>query len=156
MKQPLLHRVLEGDEEAIALFGGAENCAVIDWRDGPAEIVAAIAAFLPDGYLTIGSVTTSSCELLVRDKSPVTAPLSSKAIQENLLFSINHAIQPEYEARQFPPLDGDSYSIFVASRSVWSDIERGNPEATEELFLSTRRLAAYWGKSYFARMLSKR
>jgi hypothetical protein len=155
MNQPLLHRVLEGDEEAIALFGDAENCAVIDWRDGPAEIVAAIAAFLPDGYLTIGPVTTSSCELLVRDKPPVAAPLSSEATQENLLLSINYAIQPEYELRQFRPLDGDSYSIFVASRSVWSDIERANPQATEELFLSTPRLAAYWGKSYFARMFSK-
>jgi hypothetical protein len=155
MNQPLLHRVLEGDEAAAALFGEADNCAVIDWRDGPSEIVAAIAAFLPEGYLTSGRVTTASCELLVRDRQPVVASLSPKATQENLLLSINQAIQPEYELRQFRPLDGDSYSIFVAPRSVWSEIDQANPQATEDLFLSARRLAAYWGKSYLARMLSK-
>ena len=155
MNQPLLHRVLEGDEEATALFGEADNCAVIDWRDGPPEIVAAIAGFLPDGYLTLGVVSTASCELLVRDRPPVAAPLSPTATQENFLLSINQAIQPEYELRQFRPFDGDSYSIFVALRSVWSEIERANPQATEDLFLSARRLAVYWSKSYLARMFSK-
>lgn len=155
MNQHLLQRVLEGDEEAVALFGAAENCAVIDWRDGPTEIVANIAAFLPEGYLTLGCVTATSCELLVRDKAPVAVSLSPKAKQENFLLKINHAVQPEYELRQFRPVDGDSYSIFVAPRSVWSDIERDNPQATESLFLSAHRLAAYWGKSYFVRMFSK-
>ena len=51
-------------------------------------------------------------------------------------------------------LMGES-SGMLPQRRRWSDIERANPQATEELFLSTRRLAAYWGKSYFARMFSK-
>ena len=155
MSQSLLHRVIEGDDEAIALFGEATNCAVIDWRDEPHEIVTAIAAFLPDGYLALGRVSAARCELLVRDKPPIAVPISANATQENLLLSINQAIQPKYELRQFCPFDGDSYSIFVAPQSVWSELERTNSQATEKLFLSAQRLAAYWSKSYLARMFSK-
>jgi len=155
MNPSLLSRVLQGDEEAIALFGEADHCAVIDWHDGPAEIVAAIAAFLPEGHLSLGRVTPTSCELVVSGKPGVSVPLSAKATQENLLLGIDQAIRPAYELRQFRPCDGDGYSMFVAPASVWSEIERTRPEATERLFLSARRLAAYWSKPYLARMFSK-
>lgn len=105
MNRAFLQRVLEGDHEAQALFGEAENCAVIDWRDGAAEVVTAIAAFLPKGQLT--------------------------------------------------PMDGDSYSVFVAPRSMWSNIESAHRQATERLFLNTQRLAAYLSKGYLARLFSK-
>ncbi|MBD9480575.1 hypothetical protein [Pseudoxanthomonas sp. PXM02] len=155
MKKSLLHRVLEGNEEAIAMFGEADNCAVIDWKAGPLDIVEAIADFLPDGYLTLGRVTATSCELMVTGKRPFCAQILSRATQENLLLSINQAVQPEYELRQFRPSYGDGYSLYVAPRSVWSEIERSNPEASESLFLSAPRLAAYWSKSYLVRMFSK-
>jgi len=155
MDQSLLYRMLEGDEEATALFGNAENCAVIDGRDGPAEIVAAIAAFLPAGYLILGRVTPGSCELQIGGGSTVTVPLSARATQENLLLSISQAMEPAFELRQFRPCDGDGYSIFIAPCAVWSGIERTHPEATEALFLTARRLAAYWSKSYLARLFDK-
>ncbi|MDL5031537.1 hypothetical protein QRD43_06410 [Pelomonas sp. APW6] len=155
MDQTLLQRVLDGDPEAKAQFGGSEHCAVIDWRDGAPEIVDAVASFLPDGHLVIGRLTERSCELVVQGKPPILAELSSKAAQEQLLFCIGNAIAPEYELRQFRPMDGDSYSIFVAPRSVWAGIDSEHPRAAERLFLSAQRLAAYCSKGFLARMLSR-
>lgn len=152
---PLLSRVLEGDEEAIAQFGEADHCAVIDGHDGPAEIVATVAAFLPDGHLALGRVTSASCEFVVSGKPGFVVPLSPRATQENLLLGIDRAIRPEYGLRQFRPIDGDGYSIFVAPMSVWSQLERVHPEATERFFLGAQRLAAYWSKPYLARVFSK-
>jgi hypothetical protein len=128
---------------------------VIDWRDGAAEVVAAVAAFLPKGHLTLGRLTGQTCELMVQGKATAVVPLSPEATQENLLLSINNAIAPEFELRQFKPMDGDSYSVFVAPRSEWSSMESAHPQATELLFLSAQRLAAYWSKSYLSRLFSK-
>jgi hypothetical protein len=155
MNQALLQRVLEGDEDAQARFGESDHCAVIDWRDGPAEIVKAVAAFLPQGYLAPGRLTQQACELLVQGKAPVVVPLPPKATQERLLLAISDAIGPEFELRQFTPMDGDGYSVFVGPRAVWSAIGSTHPEATERLFLDARRLAAYWSKGYLGRLFSK-
>jgi hypothetical protein len=155
MQQMLLQRVLDGDKSAEIQFGESEYCAIIDWRDGAQEIVEAVASFLPDGYLEIGQVTEQACELIVGGKSPVLAELSPTATQERLLLSISNAIAPNYELRQFRPMDGDSYSIFVASSSVWADMDSKNPQAAERVFLSAKRLAAYWSKGFISRMFSR-
>jgi len=155
MDQMLLQRVLEGDQAAQMLFGESDHCAVIDWRDGAAEVVDAVAAFLPEGYLALGQLTERTCELIVQGRSPVLVELSPTATQEKLLLSICNTIAPDYELRQFRPMDGDSYSVFVAPHSVWVGIESGHPEAAERLFLSAQRLAAYWSKGFLARVFSK-
>ena len=155
MNRALLDGVLHGGVDAFAAFGDAEHCAVIDWRDGPAEIVAAVASFLPPNHLTLGRHSETECELVVTAKAPKSVLLSPAAKQEMLLLAINEALQPEFELRQFRPFDGDGYSIFVAPRSVWSEIQRAQPQAVDRLFLTMERLAAYWRRGYFARLFSK-
>lgn len=151
----LLDRVLHGDQEALALFGEAEHCAVIDWRDGLVEIVAAIAAFLPDGYLTFQPRSETDCELLVLGKSPKVISLSPQSTQEACIDAVNEALSPEFEIRQFRPCDGDGYSLYVAPCAVWSKIETEHPQLSERLFLSSRRLLGYWSKGYIARLFTK-
>lgn len=136
-------------------FGGADHCAVIDWRDGPVQVVDAIAFFLPNGYLSQRKLSEQTYEIIVRGRPPVLTALSPTATQEHLLLSISDAIAPEYELRQYRPIDGDGYSIFVAPQSVWTRIEGEHRDATERLFLNARRLAAYWSKGYLARLFSK-
>jgi hypothetical protein len=153
MDRALLERVLQGDPESVVLFGEAEHCAVVDWRDGFPQIVAAVAAFLPAGHLHIGGVIGGDNAVTVKGKPSLAPPQSTK--QEALLLHINQALRPDFELRQFRPADGDSYSIFVAPESVWQEIDRSHPKASEKYFLSIERLAAFWSKSYFARMFSK-
>lgn len=155
MDTSLLYRVLEGDALAAEEFGEADTCAVVDWRDGPRGIVAALAAFLPDGYLAVGRVDASGCQILVHGKPPVTVPLPANATQEHLLAGIDRALAPAYGLRQFRPVDGDGYAIYVAPGPVWSEIERAYPQATERFFLSAERLAAYWSKGYWRRLFGK-
>ena len=155
MSQALLQRVLAGEQEAQVQFGEARHCAVIDWRDGPREIVDVVAAFLPDGFLILGALSGDSCEFVVPGRKPVCFHLSRRAKQENLIFAINEAIKPDYEIRQYRPNDGDGYSLFVAPQAVWSGLENADPEAIERLFLNAQRLAEYWSKGYMARLFSK-
>ena len=155
MDRALLDRVLLGDADAIATFGEAEHCAVVDWRAGLSEMVASVASFLPPGYLGVGKLTDSGAEILVAGRPPRFIALSPPPSQESLLLSISQALQPEFELRQVRPVDGDGHALLVAPSSLWSDIERLHPQATEKLFLSAERLAAYWSKSYLRRMLSK-
>lgn len=136
-------------------FGEADHCAVIDWRDGPVEVVDAVAFFLPNGYLSHRKLSEQAYEIIVQGRPPVLTELSPKATQEKLLLSICNAIAPEYELRQYRPMDGDSYSVFVAPRSVWASMEGQHRDATERLFLNAARLAAYWSKGYLARLFSK-
>jgi hypothetical protein len=155
MISAFLQRVLQGDEEAIASFGEAEHCAGIDWRDRPTEIVSAIAAFLPTGYLVAEDRGDSTYGVVVHEEPPRSVLVSWPTKQEDLLARINAILSPDFELRQFRPFDGDGYSLFVAPRAVWSEIERTHPEATERLFLTADRLAAYWRKGYLARLFSK-
>lgn len=152
MDRVLLERVLQGDIESVALFGRADHCAVVDWRDGLTEIVTAVAAFLPAGYLHIGGAG-GGIRLVVQG-TPNLPPVRS-AKQEGLLLQVNRALEPEFELRQFRPADGDSYSIFVAPASFWQEIDRTHPEASEHYFLPMERLAAFWSKSYLGRLLSR-
>jgi hypothetical protein len=154
MDRALLNRVLLGDENAIADFGESEHCAVIDWRDGLAEIVAAVAPFLPAGHMALGRLAASEAEIVVAGRAPIPIALSPRPAQESLLLSVNKALQPDFELRQFRPVDGDGYALFVAPRSLWSEAERSHPQAIEKLFLSVERLSAYWSKSYLARLFT--
>jgi hypothetical protein len=155
MNRTLLNRVIAGDQEAVAGFGEAEHCAVIDWRDDFDEIVAAVAPFLPEGYVTVRHDGEDACQLLVRGKAPGPISLSPGVRQETHFQSINDALKPEFELRQFRPFDGDSYSLFVAPSSLWSEIEAAHPHAVERLFLPIDRLVAYRRKGYLARLFSK-
>ena len=155
MDLALLERVLHGDQEAIALFGEAEHCAVIDWRDGPVEIVAAVAAFLPNGYLTIQRCNEIEYELVVHGKSPKVMLVSPQTRQEAHILAINEALSPEFEIRQFRPCEGDGYSLFVAPSSVWANIQSEHHQAAERLFLTAQRLFTYWSKSYIARLFTR-
>ena len=155
MNQALLSRVLQDDPEAIAAFGESDHCAVIDWRDGLAEIVGAVSAFLPDHYLAVEQLPDHQYNLLAGGRPPAPVSVLPNVKQVALISAVNEAIQPEFELRQFTPFDGDSYSLFVAPRVVWSAMERDHPKSTERLFLSAARLASYWSKSYLSRIFSK-
>ena len=122
----------------------------MDWRDGIAEIVAAVASFLPEGYLELEHPGDAVCQLIVRGKPPKSVSLSPQVKQEELLVSISEALKPDFELRQFRPVDGDGYAIFVAPHATWSAMERNHPQSIDRLFLTAERLAAYWRKGYFA------
>lgn len=155
MDRALLERVLHEDPESIALFGESDHCAVIDWRDGPEDIVGAIAPFLPEGYLSVSRSGEGTGALLVRGKPPRPVTLAPRPKQEPWLLILNEALAPEFELRQFRPFDGDGYSVFVAPTVLWREIEESHAAATERLFLSARRLALHWSKGYLARLFSK-
>jgi hypothetical protein len=154
MKTDIIQTLLRGDEEAILGLGESDICAVVDWRDGAEEIFTAIAEFLPDGFLAAipsedGLMTISASGGPTLE---VNVPLNK---QEPFIDSINRILSPDYEIRQFRPCDGDGYSLLVRPASWWSQFDEKHPEIAEKYFLSTKRLAAYWSKNYFARLLSK-
>jgi hypothetical protein len=140
MNVKLLNRVFENNEEAIIEFAGADNCAVIDWRDGLLEIIAAVSHFLPRDYTQLQEFKATA---------------SDHTTQESLIDAVNRHIQPQYEIRQFKAIDGDTYSLFVAHTDFWKELEARNLREVEKYFLSTARLAAYWNKGYFARLFRK-
>jgi hypothetical protein len=151
----LLQRALQGDDQAVAAFGEAEHCAVIDWRDGLTEIVSAVGEFLPRGLLTVEERANSTQLISVQSQPTRSISISLAAKQEELLAQLNSVLSPDFELRQFRPVDGDGYAILVAPRATWSEMERTYPEPTERLFLTTERLATFWRKGYLARWFSK-
>ena len=154
MKTDIIETLLRGDEETILGLGEPDICAVVDWRDGAEEIITAIAEFLPDGFLA--AIPSKEGLLTISANSgptlEVNVPLKK---QEPFIDSLNRILSPDYEIRQFRPCDGDGRSLLVRPASWWSQFEDRHPEIVEKYFLSTRRLAAYWGKNDFARVLSK-
>jgi len=154
MNQALLQRVLEGDQSAIEQFAESDNCAVIDWRDGLPDLVAAVEPFLPEGYLRL---EPKGGEFLLHagGRDPQAVEVRAQRRQEDLIASLNRALLPDFELRQFTPIGGDGYSLFVAPATVWQDIERSHAIAVQRCFLSAERLAAYWRKGYLARLFSK-
>lgn len=155
MSLPLLKRVLSGDSDAIAEFGDGDNCAIIDWRAGLPEIAEEIAAKLPDGYFNVVSATPETLVVDVGSRKQQIVSASRETKQEELLVRFDELLRPDYEMRQFRPFDGDSYSIYIAECAVWARFEQSDAKALESCFLSMPRLAAYWKKSYFARLFSK-
>ena len=71
-------------------------------------------------------------------------------------MALNRVLAPDYELRQFVPGDGDGYSLFLKPVSWWHDFDAKHPEIAQKYFLSAERLAAFWKKSFFQRLLSKR
>ena len=153
MKNDIIKTLLRRDEEEILRLGESDICAVVDWRDGAEEIFAAVAEFLPDGFLA--ALPSKDGLLTISANSganlEVTVPLKK---QEPFIDSLNRVLSPDYEIRQFRPCDGDGYSLLVRPASWWSQFDEKHPEIAEKYFLSTKRLAAYWSKNYFARLLS--
>jgi hypothetical protein len=154
MDRALLGRVLQGDEEAIARFGESDHCAVIDWRDGLPGIVQAVAPFLPEDYLRLEEPAGLQPRLVAGGRPPQEVPAAANR-QEDLISAVNRALLPEFELHRFRPIDGDGYSLFVAPADLWAELERSSPDATERYFLGAERLAAYWRKGFFARLLTK-
>lgn len=154
MNVDLLHKVFANDEDAIQAFSESDCCAVIDWRDGFGEILEAVTHFLPDDYVRLTEVCTNSCKVSVGEKI-IDLEVPSQAKQESLIDLVNKVLQPQYEIRQFRPANGDAHSLFVAPSEFWRDIEARDPKSVEKYFLSTARLAAYWNKNFFVRLLSK-
>lgn len=155
MNNKLLTQMLDGDEEAIEQFGESDNCAVIDWRDGLPELVSAVEPFLPKEHLRLEQIDEVSFQLYAGSGAPQAINVTASVKQEDLIEFLNQALMPNFELRQFTPNDGDGYSLYIAPSTVWHEIERTHPDAVGEYFLSAERLAAYWRKSYFARLFSK-
>jgi hypothetical protein len=154
MNQALLQRVLDGDQSAIAQFVESDNCAVIDWRDGLPELVAAVEPFLPEGYLRL-EPKRGEFLLYAGGRDPKAVKMQAQSRQEDLIASLNGALIPDFELRQFTPIEGDGYALFVAPATVWQDMERSHAIAVQKYFLSAERLVAYWRKGYLARLFSK-
>jgi hypothetical protein len=155
MSLPLLRRVLSGDADAIAEFGDADYCAIVDWRAGLPEMADEIAAKLPGGYFKILSSTPNELVVEVGSRPKEIVSTSTETKQEELLLRLDRLLHPEYEIRQFRPFDGDSYSLYIAASPTWSSLEQTDAKALENYFLTMPRLAAYWKKGYFARLFSK-
>ena len=154
MDASLLRRVLQGDEDAAMQFGQCEHCAVVDWKDGLDAIVESVSDHLPPGFLRVKESEGSGPSLVRGDGMTFLAP-AGHVKQEQLLGLVNKALAPQFEMRRFRPMDGDGYSLLVASAEFWANLGNAHPEATERYFLSVDRLAAYWSKGFFARLVSK-
>ena len=154
MDKGLLARVLDGNQTAIEQFGESDNCAVVDWRDGLPELIAAVEPFLPKGHRR-SEARDGELLLYAGDRGPTPVNVRDEMKQEDLIASLNRVLLPEFEIRQFTPIEGDGYALFVAPASVWQDIERSHATAVENYFLSAERLASYWRKGYLARLFSK-
>lgn len=152
MNRDILNKVLDGDQEAITTFGGCDHCVVVDWRDQADDVVSAFAAFLPGKKLLVDEIDEGSYRIYYGERS---ADSASGLRHEELFLLINSLLAPAFEARQFRPFDGDSYSLYLASTQLWKELEEERPEAVDKYFLSMERLAAYWRKSYWARLFSK-
>lgn len=152
MSKELISQVLRGDSEAIAVFGGSDYCVVIDWRDQLDEVVNAFSAFLTGDKLLAEEVDEDTFRIHYGQKS---VEAKSGLKHEELFLVINCLLSPDFEARQFRPYDGDTYSLYLAPSETWLELEQVSPEAVEKYFLNIERLAAYWGKSYWARLFSK-
>lgn len=155
MTNPLLLEVFEGSQSAIDQFSESGICAVIDWRYGLEEIAEALAPFLPQGYLQLESSEEASYRVSAGGRDPHPISISKALRQEDLIEFLNGVLKPSFELRQFTPVDGDGYSIYVAPPELWHRLEQDHPVATEKYFLSIERLAAYWRKGYWARLFSK-
>ena len=82
-------------------------------------------------------------------------PFGSLPKQEPFLDALNCLISPEFEIRQFTPFDGDCFAVLVRPESWWNEATTQNPEVIDRYFLTTRRLAAFWNKSFFVRLFTK-
>ncbi len=147
--------LIANDEDAVLAFGGADNCVVVDWRDGAREIFATLNQFHPNGYLTVNERAELDWEVRAGNRPPANVRFSPQTKQEEIFVTINQLLAPDFALWQYRPADGDAYSLFLAPSEWWRSLATEHPKVPEKYFLSAERLAAYWKKSYFARLFSK-
>jgi hypothetical protein len=128
---------------------------VFDWRDGAEEIFAALTPFLPQGYLRVEKRGNSNWTVQMGDRSPRTIKFSRKTKHEEFFVSLNEMLAPDFELRQYTPVEGDGYSLFLAPSAWWQSFADKHPRTLAKYFLSVNRLAAYWRKGYLARLFGK-
>jgi hypothetical protein len=155
MNKQLVERLLSDSEGAIAAFGESDTCAVIDWRDGAAEIIDAVIPFLPEAYLTVEAHGDAELAIRAGGREAQTVQVGEHIKQEDLFVALNRVLAPEYELRQYRPGDGDCYSLFLAPSKWWQSLAETHPAALEKYFLSAERLQAYTRKGFFERLFSK-
>lgn len=153
MTPALLHRLFSGMPDAAAEF--TDTCVVVDWRDRLPEILDAAAGHLPENYIRVLSETESSVQVQIGTRPPETVAWEPKTAQEQLLLRVNQLLAPEYEMRQFLPINGDGYALYLAPATTWKEIDTSHPEAVKKLFLSVDRMAAFWSKPFLVRLFTK-
>ena len=154
-RETLIRGLIAGNEEAIAAFGEADNCIVVDWRDGAEEILEALRPLLPQGYLRVEKLGNTRWAVQAGDRSARTIKFSRKSKQEELFVALNEVLAPDFELWQYTPVEGDGYSLFLAPTAWWRTFTEKHHETLAKYFVSTNRLAAHWRKGYLARLLSK-
>lgn len=150
----ILDVLKSGDEERILRIGESDVCAVVDWRNRPEEVMEILGEFLPTGYLTWELEHEDKIRVMAGGRPPVAISWTSKKF-EACLDAVNRALAPDFEMRQFRPCEGDGYSLLIETSAWWLDVTVREPDLIERYFLPLDRLAAYWGKSYFLRLISK-
>lgn len=158
MNVDIIETLLGADEEGILRLGEADICLVIDWKDGPEEILDALQEFLPDGYLDATPEEDGSWTVSAGGR-PAAKVLFTYDGQEPFLAGLNEVLAPDFEMRQFRPCDGDGYSLLVRPASWWIQADKQHPDLMEQYFLTTRRLLEHSSKSsskgFFARLFGK-
>jgi len=150
----LISGLISDNEEAVAAFGESDNCIVVDWRDGAEEIFEALTPFLPQGYLRVEKLGSTEWTVQAGNRPPRAIEFSKNTKKEEFFVALNEALVPDFELWQYTPVDGDGYSLFLAPTAWWQSLAEKHPRTLAKYFHSTNRLAAYWRKSYLARLLS--
>jgi hypothetical protein len=155
MNDTLIAGLISDNEKAIAAFGESDNCVVVDWRDGAAEIFDAMIPFLPSGYLRIDNRSSTEWAVQAGDRPECMVVFAPGTKHEDFFVSLNQVLAPDYELWQYTPFIGDAYSLLLAPSAWWQAFSYEHPRVLAKYFLSANRLAAYMRKSYFARLFSK-
>lgn len=155
MNDALIAGLFSDDENAIAAFGESDICVVIDWRDGAEEILDAIMPFLPRDYLAAERQGDTEWVIQAGARAAQTVEYGPETKQEAFFVVLNELLAPEFELRQYRPVNGDGYALYLAPKEWWNSFATAHPKVMEKYFLAAERLAAYMKKSYFMRLFSK-
>lgn len=153
--ETLIAGLIAGNQEAVDTFGESHICVVVDWRDGAAEILEALTPFLPPGYLQFKKRGRTKWVVQAGDRPPRTIEFTKDTKQERFFVALNQLLAPDFELWRYTPMDGDGYSLYLAPAAWWRTFADQHPKALAKYFVSVERLAAYWQKSYLARLFSK-
>ena len=153
--EALISGLISDNEEAVAAFGESDTCVVVDWRDGAEEIFEAVTPFLPQGYLRVEQRGGIAWTVHAGDRPARTVESTQTTKQEEFFVALNDVLAPDFELRQYTPVNGDGYSLFLASSAWWQSFAAEHPKVLAKYFLSADRLAAYWRKNFLARLFSK-
>lgn len=151
MNEALIAGLVSDDENAVAAFGESDICVVIDWRDGAEEILDAVMPFLPQDYLAAERQGDTEWVILAGARAAQTVEYGPETRQEAFFVVLNELLAPEFELRQYRPVNGDGYALYLAPKKWWNSFATAHPKVVEKYFLPAERLAAYMRKSYFKR-----